>query len=93
MIFLVDIESVLVILRSTGCDTDTDCLPSAEAQSFEDEWQQKVSVKAQPFGPGRLLEEPRSRVAPMAAITGPEQANRSGHSKRLHNLMTRVGHS
>lgn len=64
--------------------TTTDCLPSAEAQSFEDEWQQKVSVKPQSFGPGRHLEEPRSRVAPMAAITGPEQTNRFARFRRTH---------
>ncbi|XP_075892190.1 myeloid leukemia factor 1 isoform X2 [Nelusetta ayraudi] len=52
-------------------------MDESEAQTFEDEWQQKVSVKPQPFGPGRHLEEPRSRVAPMAAIAGPEQANRN----------------
>lgn len=57
---------------------DLDSPPSAEAQSFEDEWQQKVSKpKSQPFGPGLQLEEPRSRVVHRAAITGSEEAHRS----------------
>lgn len=57
---------------------DLNSPPSAEAQSFEDEWQQKVShPKSQPFGPGLQLEEPRSRVVHRAAITGSEQAHRS----------------
>lgn len=82
--------SCAICVRSLACVVISqifylfDCPPSAEAQTFEDEWQQKVSVKPQPFGPGRHLEEPRSRVAPMAAITGPEQANRLGRIEHKH---------
>lgn len=52
-------------------------MDESEAQSFEDEWQQRVSVKPQAFGAGRHLEEPRSRVARRAALTGPGQADRN----------------
>lgn len=50
--------------------------PTAEAQSFDDEWQQELS-KFQSSGPMSRLEEPRLRGAHRAAIAGPEQAHRS----------------
>ncbi|XP_071352034.1 myeloid leukemia factor 1 isoform X1 [Trachinotus anak] len=50
-------------------------MDESEAQSFDDEWQQKVS-NFQPSGPMSRLEEARPRAVRWAALTGPEQAQR-----------------
>lgn len=50
----------------------------AEAQAFDEEWQQKVS-EFQPAARLSLLEAPRSRAAHRAAITGPEHTHRFAH--------------
>lgn len=49
--------------------------PVAEAQAFDDEWQQKVS-DFQPAARLSRLEAPRARAAHRAAITGPEHTHR-----------------
>ncbi|XP_068601365.1 myeloid leukemia factor 1 [Brachionichthys hirsutus] len=49
-------------------------IDETEAQSFEDEWQQKLST-FQPSGPVPCLEEPRPRAVHRAAITSPEQVH------------------
>lgn len=50
--------------------------PPAEAQTFDDEWQQEVS-KFHPSDPMSRLEEPRLRGVHWAALTGPESEHRS----------------
>ncbi|XP_038548247.1 myeloid leukemia factor 1 isoform X2 [Micropterus salmoides] len=49
-------------------------LDESEAQSFDDEWKQKVS-EFQPSGPMSRLEEPRVRGVHRAALTGSKQAH------------------
>ncbi|XP_047451150.1 myeloid leukemia factor 1 isoform X4 [Mugil cephalus] len=50
-------------------------LDESEAQSFDDEWQQKVST-FQPSVPMSRLNEPQPRAVRQAALTGPEQQPR-----------------
>ncbi|KAM9359455.1 myeloid leukemia factor 1 [Symphorus nematophorus] len=50
-------------------------MDESEAQSFDDEWQQKLS-NFESSGPMPRLEEPRLRGVHRAAITSPEQAHR-----------------
>lgn len=50
-------------------------MDESEAQSFDDEWQQKVS-NFQSSGPMSRLEEPRLRGVHRAAITGPKETHR-----------------
>ncbi|AWO99008.1 putative myeloid leukemia factor 1 [Scophthalmus maximus] len=52
-----------------------DPLPAAEAQTFDDEWQQELS-KFKPSGPLSRLEEARPRAVRREALAGPEPAHR-----------------
>ncbi|XP_029026961.1 myeloid leukemia factor 1 [Betta splendens] len=49
-------------------------MDETEAQSFDDEWQQKVS-SFQASGPTPRLKDSRARAVHRAALTGPEQAH------------------
>ncbi|XP_041850609.1 myeloid leukemia factor 1 [Melanotaenia boesemani] len=55
-------------------------MDEAEAQSFDDEWQEKVS-QFKPSYPISRLREPQPRAAHRAAITGPEHTHRNQQKK------------
>ncbi|KAF3692783.1 Myeloid leukemia factor 1 Myelodysplasia-myeloid leukemia factor 1 [Channa argus] len=62
-------------------------MDESEAQSFDDEWQQKVST-FQSSGPTSRLEESRPRAVHRAALAAPEQPRRhqtKGKSEGKHN--------
>ncbi|KAM3616328.1 uncharacterized protein V6R79_016148 [Siganus canaliculatus] len=66
-------------------------LDESEAQSFDDEWQQKLS-SFQASGPMSRLEEPRLRGVQRAAITSSEQAHRD-QSKSKAQAESTLKHS
>ncbi|KAB5535543.1 hypothetical protein PHYPO_G00118890 [Pangasianodon hypophthalmus] len=55
-------------------------MDETEAQTFDEEWQQKVS-EFQPAARLSYLEAPRARAAHRAAITGPEHTHRGKKDK------------
>ncbi|KAK2847224.1 hypothetical protein Q5P01_010223 [Channa striata] len=62
-------------------------MDESEAQSFDDEWQQKLS-KFHSSGPTSHLEESRPRAVHRAALAGPEPSRRDqskGKSEGKHN--------
>lgn len=56
-------------------------MDESEAQSFDDEWQEKVT-EFKPSGPTSCLGEPQLRAAHRAAITGPEHTHRGRQKSR-----------
>ncbi|KAM9733525.1 myeloid leukemia factor 1 isoform 2-T2 [Menidia menidia] len=65
-------------------------MDESEAQSFDEEWQQEVSM-LQPSGPTSRLREPQPRAAHRAAITAPPHAHRDQQKRTARTSVKTEG--